>query len=167
MSFKHISTSVVVCSKIIYLHLVNILVMPRYFSHTEVLIIKVYRKKVLLIPPNPNITIAIPNYISIFLERLLRMCQITPKWLLEAKIDSYKLYDKSFLSLILKNGWVSDDVSLRLYCIGRAIPIYSHVYICSCVTCKQHTYIASYLLILPLLYFLFSYRLSQPTCTCW
>ena len=33
--------------------LVNILVMPRYFSHTEVLIIKVYRKKVLLIPPNP------------------------------------------------------------------------------------------------------------------
>ena len=56
MSFKHISTSVVACSKIIYLHLVNILVMPRYSSHTEVLIIKVYHKKVLLIPPNPNAT---------------------------------------------------------------------------------------------------------------
>ena len=56
MSFKHISTSVVVCAvkSYNYLHLVNILVMPRYFSHTEVLIIKVYRKKVLLIPPNPS-----------------------------------------------------------------------------------------------------------------
>ena len=46
--FKHISTSVVVCSKIIYLR------NSQYFSHTEVLIIKVYvhRKKVLLILPN-------------------------------------------------------------------------------------------------------------------
>ena len=40
------------------------------------------------------------------------MSQIKPKWLLIAKIGSYKLYDKSFLSLILKNQWVSDDVSL-------------------------------------------------------
>ena len=31
--------------------------MPRYFSHTEVLIIKVYCKKVLLIPPNPNVIV--------------------------------------------------------------------------------------------------------------
>ena len=34
------------------------------------------------------------------------------KWLLEAKIASYKLYDKSFLSLVLKKGWVSDDVNI-------------------------------------------------------
>ena len=54
-------------------------------------------------------------YISVsYTERLLRMCQIKPKWLLEAKIGSYKLYDKSFLSLILKNGWVSDDVRLAI-----------------------------------------------------
>ena len=51
-----------------YLHLVNILVMPRYFCHTEVLIIKVYRKKVLLIPLNPTykiylvlVVIKLPN----------------------------------------------------------------------------------------------------------
>ena len=48
----------------------------------------------------------------LYIDRLLRMCQIKPKWLLEAKIGSYKLYDKSFLSLILKSEWVSDDVSL-------------------------------------------------------
>ena len=49
-----------------------------------------------------------------FLERLLKMCQKRPhaQWLLEAKIQSYKLYDKSFLSLILKNGWVADEVRL-------------------------------------------------------
>ena len=35
-----------------------------------------------------------------YIDRLLRICQIKPKWLLEAKIGSYKLYDKSFLSLL-------------------------------------------------------------------
>ena len=50
---------------------------------------------------------------NVAIDRLLRMCQIKPKWLLEAKIASYKLYDTSFpVSLILKKGWVSDDVSL-------------------------------------------------------
>ena len=45
------------------------------------------------------------------LAHLSRICSGRPQWLLEAKIDSYKLYDKSMLTLILKNGWVSDDVS--------------------------------------------------------
>ena len=38
------------------------------------------------------------------------------KWLLEAKIASYKLYDShtSFLSLVLKKGWVSEVVSLLI-----------------------------------------------------
>ena len=40
---------------------------------------------------------------SMFLERLVKMCQMRPQFLLETKIQSYKLYDKSFLSLILKN----------------------------------------------------------------
>ena len=44
---KHISTSVAVCSKIVYF------AFSQYFSHTKVSIIKVYHKKVLLIPPNP------------------------------------------------------------------------------------------------------------------
>ena len=52
MFFKHISTSVAVYSKI------------NYFSHTEVLIIKVYRKKVLLIPPDPNWTIYVHSLTS-------------------------------------------------------------------------------------------------------
>ena len=33
------------------------------------------------------------------------------QWLLEAKIDSYKIYDKSILTLYPKNGWVSDEVT--------------------------------------------------------
>ena len=41
MSFKHISTSVVVCSKIIYLRNSTF---SQYFSHIEVLIIKVYHQ---------------------------------------------------------------------------------------------------------------------------
>ena len=48
---------------------------------------------------------------SMFLERLVKMCQIRPQFLLEAKIQLYKLYDKSFLSLILKNGWIADEVA--------------------------------------------------------
>ena len=33
-----------------------------------------------------------------------------PQYLLEAKISSYKLYDKSLFSLISKTGWLSDEV---------------------------------------------------------
>ena len=51
---KHISTSVAVCSKIVYL---RNSAFSQYFSHTEVLNIKVYRKKVLLIPPNPSVNV--------------------------------------------------------------------------------------------------------------
>ena len=54
-----------------------------------------------------TIAIVIDNYVA----RLSRICSVKPQWLLEAKIDSYKLYDKSILSLIVKNGWVSDEVS--------------------------------------------------------
>ena len=32
------------------------------------------------------------------------------QYLLEAKISSYKLYDKSLLSLIPTKGWLSDEV---------------------------------------------------------
>ena len=35
------------------------------------------------------------------------------QWLLEAKVGPYKLYDISFESLIGKNSWVSDEVSLH------------------------------------------------------
>jgi len=44
------------------------------------------------------------------LERLLKICQNRHKWLLEAKIGKYKLYDLSILSLGRRNTWVSDEV---------------------------------------------------------
>ena len=50
----YINTSVVICSKI---HLRS-----QYFRYTEVLILKVYHKKVLLILPNPSVC-----YIAIIL----------------------------------------------------------------------------------------------------
>ena len=53
----------------------------------------------------------IADVIDDSLACLSRICSGRPQWLLEAKIDSYKLYDKSMLTLILKNGCVSDDVS--------------------------------------------------------
>ena len=34
------------------------------------------------------------------------------QWVLEAKISSYKLYTKSFLSLLMEKGWISDEVAI-------------------------------------------------------
>ena len=48
---------------------------------------------------------------NVRIARLSKICRVKPQWLLEAKIGAYKLYDKSFLTLVLKSGWVSDDVS--------------------------------------------------------
>ena len=42
-----------------------------------------------------------------------------PQYLLEAKISSYKLYDKSLLSLIPKNGLLSDEVRIYLIMLAR------------------------------------------------
>ena len=36
------------------------------------------------------------------------------QYFLEAKISSYKLYDKSLLSLIPKNGLMSDEVCINV-----------------------------------------------------
>ena len=44
-------------------------------------------------------------------EQLQRIRKIKPQFILEAKVGPYKLFDKSFQSLILKNAWVSDEVS--------------------------------------------------------
>jgi len=46
------------------------------------------------------------------IERLTQISQTRAQWLLESKIERYKLYDKSFLSLILKDEWVSDEVTI-------------------------------------------------------
>ena len=43
-------------------------------------------------------------------EQLERIRRLPAQWLLEAKIGHYKLFDKSFLSLILRNAWVADEV---------------------------------------------------------
>ena len=57
--------------------------------------------------------------------------QVNSQWLLEAKTKSYKLYDKSFLSLIYNTGWDSDGILLSAYkyiylviCIANYIRAY-------------------------------------------
>ena len=47
---------------------------------------------------------------TVHTERMQRICSLKPQWLLEAKIGKYKLYDKSFLTLIPKDEWVTDEV---------------------------------------------------------
>ena len=68
-----------------------------------------WKNTVTAVRTNHHVTFSVKQ--CFYIDRLLRMCQVKPKWLLEAKIASYKLYDASFLSLILRNGWVKDDVS--------------------------------------------------------
>lgn len=48
--------------------------------------------------------------VMISLERVSKICQSKHKWLLEAKIGKYKLYDISIISLARKNEWVADEV---------------------------------------------------------
>ena len=55
----YISTSVFICSKII-----RTFIFSQYFRYTEELILKVYHKKVLLLPSNPSIN-AGPNMVEI------------------------------------------------------------------------------------------------------
>ena len=40
------------------------------------------------------------------------------QWVVHARVGSYNLYTQSFLSVLLDNGWVSDEVSA---CICMAI----------------------------------------------
>ena len=48
--------------------------------------------------------------LTIYLGRLTRILKFPSQYLLEAKVHTYKIYDKSILSLIQENGWVSDEV---------------------------------------------------------
>lgn len=50
-------------------------------------------------------------YLYVYTDQLVKN-KVAPQYLLEAKIASYKLYDKSLLSLIPKNGWLSDEVAI-------------------------------------------------------
>ena len=34
------------------------------------------------------------------------------QWVVHARVGSYKLCTQSFLSLLLDNGWISDEVSV-------------------------------------------------------
>ena len=70
-----------------------------------------WKNTVTVVRTDHHMTFIISVKYCFYIDRLLRMCQVKPKWLLEAKIASYKLYDTSFLSLIIRNGWVTDDVS--------------------------------------------------------
>ena len=52
-------------------------------------------------------------YVLYFFDLERENCAVNTsgRWILEAKIHSYKLYTQSFLSLLMSNGWVSDEVS--------------------------------------------------------
>ena len=49
------------------------------------------------------------------------------QYLLEAKFSSYKLYDKSLLSLIPKNGWLSDEVSIYIIMLAMQTHVCLHL----------------------------------------
>ena len=129
MSFKHISTSVVVCGKIIYLHLVNILVMPRYFSHTKVLIIKVYRKKVLLIPPNPTINMSKCHFMQSSVEYLgniitkegIQPSQKKVEAILKVKEPTDSTQLKSLLGMVNHYSKFLKYVTRRFQCTSKQL----------------------------------------------
>ena len=39
---------------------------------------------------------------NVYIACMSKICRVKRQWLLEAKIGTYKLYDKSFLTLLLK-----------------------------------------------------------------
>ena len=47
---------------------------------------------------------------SAYLEQQHSGANSPGRWVLQAKIHSYKLCTQSFLSLLMRNGWVSDEV---------------------------------------------------------
>jgi len=50
--------------------------------------------------------------INSLLVQLNKISQRDPEYLLMAKIGKYKLWDKSFVSLIIDGSWVSDEVDI-------------------------------------------------------
>ena len=60
--------------------------------------------------------------VCVDLERGSLSTNAPGRWILEAKIHSYKLYSQSFLSLLMERGWVSDEVSIGAITLLIAIP---------------------------------------------
>lgn len=50
-------------------------------------------------------------YIRISVDRQALRMDVPGSWILEAKVGTYNLYTRSFLSLLKARGWVSDEVS--------------------------------------------------------
>ena len=46
-----------------------------------------------------------------FIDRQILRLDAPGNWILEAKVASYKLYTRSFLSLLMDKGWIADEVS--------------------------------------------------------
>ena len=53
--------------------------------------------------------------LHIYIERENSDANSPSRWILQAKIHTYKLYTQSFLSLLMRNGWVSDEVLVHKY----------------------------------------------------
>ena len=50
-------------------------------------------------------------------------------WILEAKVASYKLYTRSFLSLLMDKGWIADEVS-QIYVYSLQFIAEHKIYCC-------------------------------------
>ena len=73
--------------------------------------LKVYKLGLIYVP------IDLTTYVLyiFYLERGNCTVNASSRWILEAKFRSYKLYTQSFLSLLMSNGCVSDEVSAMLH----------------------------------------------------
>ena len=45
------------------------------------------------------------------------------RWIIEAKICTYKLYTQSFLSLLMQDGWISDEVMCSIGIVSGSLII--------------------------------------------
>ena len=49
------------------------------------------------------------------IDRQVLGMDVPGSWVLEAKVGKYKLYTRSFLSLLMDKAWVSDEVSYQFH----------------------------------------------------
>ena len=77
-----------------------------------------------------------------FTERQTLKVDTPGQWVVHARIGSYNLYTQSFLSVLLNNGWVSDDVSVKTFMLAYYDHSFLILKVITCyfkVTLKQHS----------------------------
>ena len=49
-----------------------------------------------------------------YIGRQFLKMDVPGSWILEAKVETYKLYTRSLLSLLITREWISDEVSIYI-----------------------------------------------------